>query len=108
MKITADDNISSQCRNCGYATDPAQRTGEDCLVLTTVIRERTQAHDFAINEFTLNDPTLPHDTSIKCPNEACKSNTSDTPSDVIYIKYDPENLKYVYICTHCRTQWKSA
>jgi DNA-directed RNA polymerase subunit M/transcription elongation factor TFIIS len=26
---------------------------------------------------------------------------------VIFIKYDPENLKYIYICNYCNTSWKN-
>jgi hypothetical protein len=26
---------------------------------------------------------------------------------IIFIKYDPENLKYVYICDYCNTSWKN-
>ena len=28
-------------------------------------------------------------------------------SEVIFIKYDNINLKFVYICCHCRTSWKN-
>ena len=27
-------------------------------------------------------------------------------SQIIFIKYDPEELKYVYICDYCNTSWK--
>lgn len=39
-----------------------------------------------------------------------KANESKLPvinSDIIYLKYDPENMKYVYICNDCNTSWKS-
>jgi|688.fasta_scaffold977546_1 DNA-directed RNA polymerase II subunit RPB9 len=26
---------------------------------------------------------------------------------IIFIKYDPENLKYVYVCDYCNTSWKN-
>lgn len=29
-------------------------------------------------------------------------------SDIIYLKYDNENMKYVYICNYCQTTWKSS
>lgn len=28
-------------------------------------------------------------------------------SEIIFIKYDPSELKYVYICTYCNTSWKN-
>ena len=27
-------------------------------------------------------------------------------SQIIFIKYDPEELRYVYICDYCNTSWK--
>lgn len=33
---------------------------------------------------------------------------SDTISrEVIYIRYDDINMKYVYLCVHCNTMWKT-
>lgn len=26
---------------------------------------------------------------------------------IIFIKYDPDNLKYVYVCDYCNTSWKN-
>jgi hypothetical protein len=31
----------------------------------------------------------------------------DLDSLIIFIKYDPENLKYVYVCDYCNTSWKN-
>ena len=25
--------------------------------------------------------------------------------EVMYVKYDPENMKYIYICVNCGTSW---
>ncbi len=60
-----------------------------------------------INEYTRYDPTLPHVKTIKCPNLECKSNkNSDIEQDVIYIRVDDSNMKYVYLCYHCNSNWK--
>jgi aspartate carbamoyltransferase regulatory subunit len=58
------------------------------------------------------DPTLPRIYTVKCPNDACKTNASDesdakTPTEVIYIRYDDANLKYLYICTTCDHVWRT-
>ena len=29
-------------------------------------------------------------------------------TDILYLRYDDANMKFVYICTHCNTVWKSA
>ena len=48
------------------------------------------------------DPTLPRLYNIQCPNDECK-----TENGVIYIRYDSDNLKYLYICVDCDTKWKT-
>ena len=67
----------------------------------------SEGHKILMNEFTTQDPTLPHINTIKCPNSGCESNTSGKEKDVIYLKYDTINMKFLYICNICNTQWRS-
>ena len=62
-----------------------------------------------VNKYTKLDPTLPRINTIKCPNPECKSNTKDGEKDreVIYMRYDDINMKYVYICAVCDIVWKT-
>ena len=65
-----------------------------------------------INEYTKLDPTLPRTANIKCPNQSCNSNLpDDNPekkfNDVIYLRYNDTELKYIYICNNCDTTWKT-
>lgn len=91
------------CRNCG--TTEAETNG--VLVSETVVKERTSEAYKLVNEFTRQDPTLPHLKTMKCPRGDCNSNTGTAEKDVIYIKYDPANLKFLYICNVCGEQWRS-
>ncbi|KAG2424917.1 hypothetical protein HXX76_014075 [Chlamydomonas incerta] len=45
-----------------------------------------------LNEYVLQDPTLPRANTIKCANPEC-SKKPDEPNSVAYIKYDPVNLR---------------
>ena len=27
--------------------------------------------------------------------------------DILYVRYNDDELKYIYMCTHCDTTWKS-
>ena len=92
------------CRNCG--NEDSDSTSENICVSKTQISRTEQKYTQFINKYTKLDPTLPRITTIKCPNEKCKSNTEkDVSQEVIYMRYDDINLKYVYICTHCDTVW---
>jgi DNA-directed RNA polymerase subunit M/transcription elongation factor TFIIS len=91
------------CRNCGF-----QEEEKGGLILEMDLKEKTsEGHKILMNEFTPLDPTLPHVNTIKCPNGECSTNTSGKDRDVIYLKYDAINMKFLYICTVCETQWKS-
>ena len=61
-----------------------------------------------VNEFTKFDPTLPRINNIPCPNSACDCNRAKNPvpTEVIYMRYDDINMKYIYICTICDNIWK--
>jgi DNA-directed RNA polymerase subunit M/transcription elongation factor TFIIS len=98
-----EDILRRVCRNCGYQ-EKEQKGG---LILEIDLKEKTsEGYKILLNEFTKEDPTLPHVNTIKCPNEECKSNQG-AEKDVIYIKYDAVNLKFLYICNVCDTKWRS-
>lgn len=109
MKLSGDDNntLVYYCRNCGHEdTDLAI---SDVCVSSTVLRETTQKYVHNVNEYTKIDPTLPRTSSIRCPNQDCESNTKqDAHREVIYLRYDDANMKYLYMCTVCNTSWKTA
>ena len=84
------DQLLRICRVCGYTEE--DKDGN--LVMETVIQQRaTESHKILLNEFTRQDPTLPHTKEIKCPAQACQSNKG-TERDVILIKHDAVNLKF--------------
>ena len=99
--------VSRLCRNCGYAELLDPKSKEEALLLETNFRSGSSASGAAsgitLNAYTLVDPTLPHVNTIKCPNGGCPSNMDPTLRDVIYIKTDPVNMKFQYICTKCQT-----
>lgn len=111
IQIDSDDNnkLSYYCRNCGYKDNTI--TSEGVCVLDTQIQKTEQRFDHIINEYTKLDPTLPRIYNMKCPNENCKSNSSEekdkVKNEIIYMRYDDTNLKYVYICSNCNTNWIS-
>ena len=32
---------------------------------------------------------------------------SSKKAEIIYIRYDDVNMKYIYLCTHCDTKWNT-
>jgi DNA-directed RNA polymerase subunit M/transcription elongation factor TFIIS len=103
------DKLVYYCRNCQY-TD--EEIGEEVvIVLNTQLKKGEQKFYHIINQYTKMDPTLPRINNIKCPNESCITNSNDSEKkekpEIIYMRYDDNNLKYVYICADCDTIWKT-
>ena len=93
-----------KCRACGYE----RQEDQGCLILETNLQEKVnESWKVLLNEFTKLDPTLPHVHNIECPNEQCASNIGGVERDVIYMKYDAVNLKFIYICAVCDKHWRS-
>ena len=128
--ISIDEKDSNKlayyCRNCGHVDD--QITEEGVCILNTQLKKNTQTFNHIINEYTKMDPTLPRIYNVPCPNMQCPVNLAkhesklsssaaavehsevEQPSanqEVIYMRYDDTNMKYLYICTTCDTVWKT-
>lgn len=108
------NNLIYYCRNCGH--EDKILTQENICVLETNIKHSEKRYTQTVNEYTKLDPTLPRITTIRCPNNECPSNKKEADSEdgdesnsreVIFIRYDDENMKYIYMCVHCNTIWKT-
>jgi hypothetical protein len=74
------------------------------------IQVKNEAQINYINKYTKLDPTLPRVNKILCPNLDCKTNhdSSSGEREIIYLRYDAVNIKYVYLCSTCDTVWKAS
>lgn len=99
------NNLIYYCRNCGNKDETIAEEGT--CVLNIQLKKGEQKFNHIINEYTKLDPTLPRIYSMKCPYKECKTNTENTdkPTEIIYMRYDDDNLKYLYICVECDTTW---
>ena len=105
IKDNDENTLIYYCRNCGHQDDIL--TAENICVLETQIKKSAQKYTHAINRYTKLDPTLPHTTTIRCPNQDCPSNVDETKRDVLYIRYNDIDMKYIYVCSVCDTTWKT-
>lgn len=107
IKLREDDNnkLIYYCRNCGHEED--KPTDSDICVLRTDVKSNQVKFTHVVNEYTKEDPTLPRITTIRCPNQECPSNTDKAEREIIYIRYDDTNIKYMYLCAKCDFMWKT-
>lgn len=105
IRINSDDpnNLVYYCRKCG--NEDKLLAVENVCVSKTLIKKTEQSFNHIINKYTKLDPTLPRISSVLCPNADCKTNTSNAEREIIYIRYDDTNMKYVYLCSECDTVW---
>lgn len=103
MRLNERGRPSLHCRACGN-TQPVDLT--EGLAVPVFTKAFVDASSQFMTPHIESDPTLPHVNNIPCPNKAC-TKPADAPSDVMYMKYDHRNMKYVYHCVHCKTFWKN-
>lgn len=104
----SDSNqLTYYCRHCGHVN--TELTTDGICVLDTQFKKSEKKISHIINPYTKMDPTLPRIYNVKCPSESCKTNADshEQNPEVIYIRYDDDNLKYLYICTECDYVWKT-
>lgn len=107
IRINADDTnkLVYYCRNCG--NEDKLLAVENVCVSKTQIKKNEQTFTHIINKYTKLDPTLPRIKNVLCPNPDCATNTKEAEREIIYIRYDDTNMKYVYLCSTCDTVWKT-
>lgn len=106
IRINEDNTnkIVYYCRKCG--NEDTTLTLQNICVSKTNYKKHEQSYNHIINKYTKFDPTLPRINTILCPNQDCETNTQNKDREIIYIRYDEINMKYVYLCSECDLVWK--
>jgi len=99
-----NNELKYYCRVCGNVENNIAK--EALCVLDTQFQKESNNFDHLVNKYTKLDPTLPH-IYLQCPSETCKTNESKKITDAIYIRYDHQRMKFLYICTECDHKWKN-
>ena len=91
-------------------SDTLLRTKEIGAIIKTKFKKYDNSEYINSNPYITHDITLPKikkNQNINCTNQECSSITENKECDITYIKYDMENMKYIYICNHCGKKWKN-
>jgi aspartate carbamoyltransferase regulatory subunit len=110
IEINSEDSnkLVYYCRKCG--NKDSLLAVDNLCVSKVQIKKSEQSFNHIINKYTKLDPTLPRINKILCPNANCSTNhdkTSSVNREIIYLRYDAINIKYVYLCSTCDTVWKN-
>ena len=107
IRINSDDpnSLVYYCRQCG---NEDKSIGVDNVCVSKIqIKKSEQSFNHIINKYTKLDPTLPRINNVLCPNTDCTTNTKNDAREIIYIRYDDTNMKYIYLCSTCDTVWNT-
>ncbi len=111
IKISENDENSLiyYCRKCGNEDNNINE--DNMCVLKTNFKKKDTKYKHIINKYTKLDPTLPRIRNMECPNKECKTNSDNLKEkkekEIIYMRYDDNNIKYVYLCAVCDFVWTS-
>ena len=104
-RLDEDKNMINYCKNCNNSVVHTVADGSKVLIQDNKIDDITKYSQY-INPNIQSDPTLPRVNNISCPNTEC-SKKEEEPNEVIYVKYDFQNMRYLYHCCYCNQFWKS-
>jgi hypothetical protein len=119
ISVTPENELQYYCRNCGNIDNTV--ASENICVSKVNMKHSTTTQSFSqvVNKYTKLDPTLPRIHTMRCPNDECPSNAGSSgggggggarnkpKSEIIYVRYDDTNLKYVYLCAKCDKVWNT-
>ncbi len=103
INVIDPNKLVYYCRKCG--NEDSLLASENICVSKINIKKSQQTFSHIINKYTKFDPTLPRIDNILCPNSECPTNKDGKQKEIIYIRYDDINMKYVYLCSDCDTTW---
>jgi hypothetical protein len=104
IKVNDDNNMVYFCKCCGNEEVQHKQDGSICIMTDDKVDDATKYAQY-MNKNLKYDLTLPRVDNIECVNPQCVKKEGEK-NEVIYLKYDPMNMKYMYHCVHCETFWK--
>ena len=107
LKETDDGEkqLIHHCKACQH--DEMMDTTDGCIY-TLNFTKYDKSKLINKNKYITHDvslPTIKGNENIKCTNQECISIKENKSSSVKYIKYDYDDMNYIYICDYCGTKW---
>ena len=113
IRLSGENNdvLTYYCRNCGNENSSLSVKDSLC-VSKSLIKGKANSYKHFVNEYTKLDPTLPRINKLTCPNKECITNNktseegSKVKNEIIYLRYNDTDMKYIYLCCNCDHVWK--
>lgn len=113
LKTDEESALVKYCKHCAFSKRELPRGGV-VKVAESLYSEDDLLYLQYQNKYLRYDPTLPRvsDPAISCPNGDCngpkeaRAQGTEFKPQVLYVKYHPIHMKYLYCCDYCGTTWK--
>lgn len=105
VNVDEEKRLVYYCKTCGHKDTIMDKGHSVCIVDDNKINDYAKYSQY-INPYLKYDPCLPRVKNIICPCGEC-SKPKEAENEVIYIKYDATNMKFIYNCCHCNHFWTS-
>ena len=101
LTVKDDCKLVQYCKNCNLSVEEDYSTSAK-VVISNKYKDDTSSSQYK-NKNIIYDATLPRVNNIDCKKNCAESQGKE--NEVIYIKYDHMNMKYIYFCCHCKEFW---
>lgn len=102
--------LTLYCKHCPYTIDVDQTKDSKnalfnpCMYRSNYSSNHRLYYSNLVNHYTFDDPTLPC-VDMECQNKKCVSHNDDVQSEVLYVRFNDQDMRYMYLCKHCRQCW---
>lgn len=110
---TATVPLLMYCKHCPFTLEfdqnkdnnPRTQVFNPCMYRSNYSSNHPLYFSTLVNKYTFDDPTLPR-MHCACPNDECLTHKDNqlTP-EVIFVRFDDQEMQYLYLCQHCRQCW---
>lgn len=104
ISVDNENKLIYYCKNCSFIKYGDLSNGSICVIEDNRVSDDIKYIQF-LNKYIKHDVTIPRVKNINCPNEEC-TKKKEEENQVMYIKYDNKNMKYMYHCCYCENFWK--
>jgi len=107
VKTNENKNLVKYCKHCDFSK--TDKSTSSVKISETSYTEDDLLYNQNINKYLRHDNTLRriNDSQIKCQNSSCDTfKDKNKQQQVLYIKYHPQNMKYLYVCDYCGYIWR--
>lgn len=98
---------SSLTMKCLFCQHIELLPANETIIINTHLPSSEKSCEHFVTEYTKLDPTLPRVHNVDCVNTMCDSHNNQEKKEIIYIRYDHQNMKYLYLCPCCDHSWKA-